>query len=255
MGCRSSSPADDLRGQRQQRTGCLRLGLVAWTCTLVAAPVVVAEAASLGTITAKTLVVVGNSSTVSTPTILGCDNFTGTTGTTMAARAATVAAACSNRVWTAHVGTWTIQTNQAASTTTTDAVATENTATTNSTDRVVLSSLNTGGRSGGLVLSHDGTNSYIAAVMIDATPDRIELRLYSGGVATLLTTINPTFATTNTLELSRSGALFTVTLNGTSVGNYTLSGAQLTSLGAGSRAGLFGGNASVRFDDFAVTSP
>lgn len=46
-----------------------------------------------------------------------------------------------------------------------------------------------------------------------------------------------------------------VALNGTSVGNYSLSAAQLTSLGAGTRAGLFGGNASVRFDDFAVTTP
>jgi hypothetical protein len=222
---------------------------------LLALPVAVARAASLGTITAKSLVVVGSAATVSTPSVLGCDNFTGTTGATMAARAATVAAACSNRVWTVHVGTWTIQANQAASSATADAVTTENTATTNSTARVVLASLNTGGRSGGLVISHDGTSSYIAAVMIDATPDRIELRLYSGGVATLLTTINPTFATTNTLVLSRSSAVVAVALNGTSVGSYSLSAAQLTSLGAGTRAGLFGGNASVRFDDFAVTSP
>lgn len=209
----------------------------------------------MGTITAKSLVVIGSSSTVSTPTVLGCDNFTGTAGTTMAARAATVAAACSNRVWSVHVGTWTIQANQAASTTTVDAVATENVAATDATDRVVLANLNTGGRSGGLVLSHDGTSNYIAAVMIDAAPDRIELRLYNGGVASLLTTFNPTFAATNTLELSRSSAVLTITLNGTSVGSYTLSGAQLTSLGAGARAGLFGGNASVRFDDFAVTTP
>ena len=255
MGCRSSSPADDSRAQHQQRTGRLRLGLAATTFALFSLPVAVAQAASLGTITAKSLVVVGSASTVSAPTVLGCDNFTGTTGATMAARAATVAAACSNRVWSVHVGTWTIQTNQAASSATTDAVATENTATSNSTARVVLSSLNTGGRSGGLVISHDGTSSYLAAVMIDATPDRIELRLYSAGVATLLTTINPTFATTNTLELSRSSAVVAVALNGTNVGSYTLSAAQLTSLGAGSRAGLFGGNASVRFDDFAVTTP
>ena len=254
MGCRSSSPGDQLRAH-QQRTGRLRLGLAASTLALLALPVAVAQAASLGTITAKSLVVVGSASTVSAPAVLGCDNFTGTTGATMTARAATVAAACSSRVWSVHVGTWTIQTNRAASSATIDAVATENTATTNSTARVVLANLNTGGRSGGLVISHDGTSSYIAAVMIDATPDRIELRLYSAGVATLLTTINPTFATTNTLELSRNGGVVAVALNGTSVGSYSLSAAQLTSLGAGTRAGLFGGNASVRFDDFAVTTP
>ena len=104
-------------------------------------------------------------------------------------------------------------------------------------------------------MSHDGTNNYLAAVMIDATPDRIEFRLYSGGVATLLSTLNPTFATTNTLELSRNGAGITITLNGSIAGTYTLSAGQVTSLGAGSRAGLFGGNSSVRFDDFAVTTP
>ena len=116
-------------------------------------------------------------------------------------------------------------------------------------------SLNTGGRSGGVVLSHDGASSYLAAVMIDATPDRIEVRLVSAGAPTVLRTLNPTFATTNTLRLARTGAAISITLNGAAVGAYTLTSPQLTALGPGARAGVFGGNSSVLFDDFVVTTP
>jgi len=214
-----------------------------------------AHAASLGPFTAASLLGINQASTVSTPTVLGCDNFTGTNGTTMAARAATVAAACANQVWTANVGTWTIQTNKAASSATASAVATENTATANSTVQVVLTALNTSGRSGGVVLSHDGTSTYLAAVLIDGAPNRAELRIVVSGTSTLLTNVTPTIIATNTLQLSRSGSNVTVTLNGAVIISTTLTAGQVTSLGVGARAGLFGGDANVRFDDFLVTSP
>jgi len=215
----------------------------------------IAHATTLGSLTARSLLDIDPAASVTTPSTIGCDNFTGTTGATMAGRAATVAASCASRVWTVHVGTWTIQSNKAASSATASAAATQNTTTVNSTSTVVLSSLNTGGRSGGLVLSHDGASSYLAAVMIDGTPDRVELRLVVGGTSTVLVTVNPTFATTNTLQFARSGTSVTVTLNGTSIISTTLTAAQSTSLGAGARAGLFGGDSTVRFDDFLVTSP
>ena len=91
--------------------------------------------------------------------------------------------------------------------------------------------------------------------MIDGSPDRVELRLVVSGTATVLATVNPTFATTNTLQFARSNSTVTVTLNGGSIINATLTAAQITSLGVGARAGLFGGDSSVRFDDFLVTSP
>lgn len=213
------------------------------------------HATSLGGVTATSLLEISSLTSVPAPSVVGCDNFTGTTGASLSARAATVAAACSNRTWTVHVGTWTIQANQAASSATANAVATENTTTVDSTVQAVLLSLNTGGRSGGVVLSHDGASSYLAAVMIDATPDRIEVRLVSAGAPTVLRTLNPTFATTNTLRLARTGAAISITLNGAAVGAYTLTSPQLTALGPGARAGVFGGNSSVLFDDFVVTTP
>jgi len=214
-----------------------------------------ASAAKLGTVTSAGLLSISQAANTGSPSILGCDDFTGTTGTSINGRAATVATACASRTWLGHVGTWTIQANTAASNNTTDAVATENTATASCTVTAVITNLNTGGRSGGLVLSHNGTSTYVAAVMIDATPDRIELRLYTAGVSTLLATYNPTFATTNTLQLSRNAAVVTTTLNGATAGTFTLSAAQLSTLAAGARAGLFGGNNAVRYDDFLVTSP
>ena len=222
---------------------------------MVVSSLVVANAATLGGATAKTLLATSPSSSVGAPTTIGCDNFTGANGTLLSGRSATLATACSSQVWTVHVGTWTIQSNAASSDATASAVATENTATVDSTVQVVLSNLNTGGRVGGVVLSHDGTANYLAAVMIDGAPDRIELRLVAGASVTVLTTINPVFAATNTLSLSRSGATLTVTLNGAAVGGATLTSPQLTTIGAGARAGVFGGSVGVGFDDFSVSVP
>lgn len=217
--------------------------------------IVAVQAATLGGLTARSLLAASQSSSAPTATVTGCDNFTGTTGATLAGRAAQSPTTCVSRVWSVHGGTWTIQTNQAASSATVDAVATENITTADTTVQVVLSNLNTGGRIGGVVNSHDGTSTYLAAVMTDATPDRVELRLVVGSSPTVLTTVNPTFATTNTLALGRSGTALTVTLNSTSIISYTLSAAQVTSLGSGTRGGLYGGNLSVRYDNFLVTFP
>lgn len=254
MGSLSSSP-DGSGGVGQRWFASGRTGVAGGLLFAVLVTVAAGHATSLGGVTATSLLEISSLTSVPAPSVVGCDNFTGTTGASLSARAATVAAACSNRTWTVHVGTWTIQANQAASSATANAVATENTTTVDSTVQAVLLSLNTGGRSGGVVLSHDGASSYLAAVMIDATPDRIEVRLVSAGAPTVLRTLNPTFATTNTLRLARTGAAISITLNGAAVGAYTLTSPQLTALGPGARAGVFGGNSSVLFDDFVVTTP
>jgi hypothetical protein len=214
-----------------------------------------ASAASLGGGSSTTLVAIDEAAAASTPTVLGCDNFTGITGASMTGRVVVSAGACSSRVWTTHIGTWTIQANRAASSATTSANATVDTASPEATVQTVLTAINTGGRSGGLVLAHDGTATYLAAVMTDATPDRIELRLVDAGVSTVLAAANPTFVATDTLQLSRSGSSVTVTLNGALIVASSLDAAQLTTLGTNGRAGLFGGSTGVRFDDFVVTNP
>ncbi len=215
----------------------------------------VAWASALGGLGSATLTAYDVAGPVGAPAVVACDNFTGTTGANLNGRGVVVAAACASRTWMAHVGTWTVQTNQAASSATASAVVTVNTAVSDASVQVVLRSLNTGGRSGGVVLDHSGGATYLAAVMIDGAPDVVQLRLVVAGSPTVLATATPAFATTNTLRLARVGTSVTVRVNGSSVITATLSAGAVASLGGAGRAGLFGGNSSVRFDDFVVSVP
>ena len=107
--------------------------------------------------------------------------------------------------------------------------------------QVVLANLNTGGRVGGVVISHNGLSNYLAAVMIDGSPDRVEVRLYNLGLPTVLSTFTPAFGATNTLRLSRNGSTLNVTLNGTVAGGVTLTTTQLLLLGSGTLSGTLRG--------------
>ena len=223
--------------------------------TMAIATVGYANAATLGGITTRTLGAFSVSGGSSAPTVAGCDDFTGTNGVSLNSRAATVAAPCANRTWTVHVGAWTIQSNRAAANATAAAVATQNVTASGASARVELTSLNTGSRSGGVVVSHNGTTTYLAAVAIDGSPDRTELRLVNAGVPTVLASANTPLATTNTIRLSRAGAAVTVELDSSTVLSYTLSAANQTTLGTGTRPGIYSGNTNVRFDNFLTDRP
>lgn len=227
-----------------------RLGLVC--CALV---VGVADATTLGGIRAQSLVSQNVAATASAAVVVTCDNYTGTTGALLSSRAVTAAASCANAVWTTHVGTWTIQSNQAASSTTSNATATLNVGSADCTVQAVMTGLATVDASAGVVTSHNGTSTYLGAVLIKNSPDRIELRLYQFGVASIIATATTTIVTSNTLSLTRSASNVSVALNGTTVLTTTLTPTQSTALGTGKRSGLFGNNSSVRYDDFLVTNP
>ena len=208
----------------------------------------------LGGVTTQTVFAVNQATTVPAPTIIGCDNFTGTTGASMSGRAVTVAAACASRTWAVHSGTWTIQSNRAGSTTTT-AVATINTATSAATVRATVTASATGRRAG-VVGSHNATSTYLAAVLVDAATDRLELRIYNVAVSTALATANITLTTSNTVSFTRSGTALSASLNGTPVVTATLTGTQSTLLGTSGRSrSCSSNNTALRFDDFLVTTP
>ena len=58
------------------------------------------------------------------------------------------------------------------------------------------------------------------------------------------------------LRLTRQSSLITLRVDGTVATTATLTAAQITSLAAGTRAGLYANSAAqVRFDDFLVTTP
>ena len=189
------------------------------------------------------------------PSVVGCDNFTGTNGTTLNNRVATVAASCANRTWAVEAGAWTVQSARAAPNATANAVATLNTAQASATIQADLTAITANGRSGGVVLSHDGTSTYLAAVAVNTTTDRIDLKVVKAGTPTTVATANASLAaTTTTLRMTRSATAVTVWVNGTAVLNHTLSTANAAAL-TGGRAGIIGGTSSVRFDDLVVTTP
>jgi hypothetical protein len=219
------------------------------------AALAVAHAATLGGLPARSLAAVDATASAPTAMVVSCDNFTGTTGAAIGGRAVSVAAKCANAVWTAHIGSWTVQGNLAASAATANANATLNVGAVNCTVQVVITGLNSAGRLAGVVTSHDGSSTYLAAVLTKGSPDLIELRLYQSGAPTVIASASTTIVATDTLSISRNGASITVVLNGATILNASLNAAQLTALGSGQRSGLFGGNASVRYDNLVFTNP
>ncbi len=214
-----------------------------------------AYAASVGGLASASILSFAQAGASGAPTVIGCDNFTGTTGATIDARAATTATSCAGRTWAVEAGAWTIQSAKAAPNATADAVVTLNTAQSSATVQTDLTAINANNRSGGVVLSHDGTSTYLAAVAVNTTTDRVDLKVVKSGTATTVATATASLAaTTTTLRMTRSGTTVTVWVNGTSVLTHTLSTANNSAL-TGGRAGLIGGSSSVRFDDVLVTSP
>lgn len=212
-------------------------------------------AASVGGLASASILSFAETGTSGAPTVVGCDNFTGTNGTTLNNRAATVASSCANRTWAVEAGAWTVQSAKAAPNATTNAVVTLNTAAPSATVQADLTAINANSRSGGVVLSHDGTSTYLAAVAVNTTTDRVDLKVVKAGTPTTVATANASLAaTTSTLRMTRAANAVTVWVNGTVVLTHTLSASNASTL-SGGRAGLIGGTSSVRFDDVLVTSP
>lgn len=230
---------------------------VRWTplLALAAAGVVVAHASGLGGFATSTMFAVDRAGSAGVPVVLTCDDFSGTSGATMSGRVVTVASSCANAVWTTHAGTWSVQSNRAAPPSVSAATATLNVGAIDCTVQIGLTSLNVAGRVAGVVVSHDGSSTFLAAVLVKGPPDVAELRLYLSGATTVLASAPTSILSSDTLVLNRSGSKVTMTLNGSVISTVTLNANQLAALGTARRPGLFGGNNNVRFDDLLVTTP
>lgn len=218
--------------------------------------VATAAASSLGTLAARSLVATDWAAHVAVPAIVGCDNFAGPTGSSLDGRAAVSGERCAGRAWRVHDGTWTIQADQAASSTAQPITATLDTASADATVMVTITNVDVGRRSAGVVASHGGAATYLAAVLIDGRPDRVELRHYVDGRATTLASAAVALSGANTVAMVRAGSSVSVELNGSAVLAVTLTPTQQAALGSSGRAGLFGAShTNVRFDDLVVTVP
>lgn len=219
---------------------------------LVAAAASTAHAAKLSPLTTRTLYAL-KSSADAMPNLLVSDAFTGTTGTTVNARASDT-----GQPWSVAYGALQIDTNRVRCSTCSsgnyaaalvDADLAQVTATVK-----VRSATNSG--AAGLVLNANQLGTQAFAAWYDA--GTVQLLRYVNGTATFVaggTVTTPANNTDVPLAVTFSAGKYTVSFNNAQVLTYTLSAADQTAFGANTYFGvvIYDDPNVVRLDDFQVT--
>ncbi len=234
-----------------------RLGLtvaVVASCVLGGRAIAAAGATSLGGLSSDPLVAFAGASAAGAPALATCDNFDLTAGD-LAGRTVSDAARCNGLVWTVHAGTWTVSGGRVSATGATPAVATLATALSSATVWIEFDGADIGVHETGVVLDHDGVDTYLAAVVVGDVVPRVDLRLVDGGVATVLASSPITVGSSVVVALTRDGTTATVHVAGALVVSQVLDGAAVATLGAATGAGLLASNSSVTADDLRVSPP
>lgn len=234
-----------------QTRGAVRLTIMATLLTTG-----VAHAASLGDLTSRSLAEWTQAATITTPTLLTCDDFSraAATGSALNTRPVQLPANCGAFTWTSHLGTWTISSGQLAATTT-NATATIATGQTDISAETTILNANGSSRIAGVAIDHTGsTRIFLVAVL--SGPGTAMLQLVNGVAITTLATAAATVTASTVLRITRNGTTVTVSVNGTLALTYTLTSAQVTTLAAGVRVGLYWNSGStIRYTNVVATSP
>ena len=181
------------------------------------------------------------------PTVVTWDSFTGTNGTSLSGRALS-----GGGNWVVNGGTWTIQTNRAASTSATRArisVAGGN------QNRSALATLTIGASARAGLVALDSGTAYIYAVYSKASSGTMQLYKFSGSATLLASVTGIGLPATAEMKLDASTNTIRVSFAGVQVLSYTLTAAEITTFknAANNRYGLIADADSVtRFDDFHV---
>jgi len=190
-------------------------------------------------------------------TRLTCDDFAlaAATGAAMASRPVQLPANCGAGTWTSHTGTWSITTGQAGSSSVANANASFPVGSTDMTAEVTMLNANAAGRIGGVTVSHTGTTRIYVAGVVSAL-NQVQIRFVNANTVTTLATATVTIGASAVLRLTRQGTAITLRVDGTIRATATLTDAQVTSLAAGTRAGLYtSSSSSLRFTRIFVTTP
>jgi hypothetical protein len=229
---------------------------------LLTAGAAVAHASSLGGVSSTRLT---SAFVAGAPAVIvyGCDDFTGTNGTSLVGRAATAAAPCNNRSWSVPLGSWVIQTNAAQSTGImiglSGGTAVMNTSTGPTVSvRAGVSATGLGllTAAGGVVASYTNSTTFLRAqiergVLVGLLGDSVRLFLGSTQLASVPYTI--VGGSTPQLRLTRNGTSVSVRVDAAVMINATLTGAESAALSGGQAGIYFFGANGIRIDDFAVT--
>lgn len=216
--------------------------------------VVVGFASGLGGLDGGSLQSWSTQLAVTAPTVLICDNFDVADGD-LDGRAVSTAASCGLDIWSVDAGTWTVGGGSVAADGTPAATASLPVAQAEVTVAALVQGADSGGAAGGVVGSHDGADTYLAAVIVGDVTPHVDLVLVSGGSPTTLTGASSAIPASAMLALTRDGTSVEVRVDGVVVLSYTLSAGDIATLGAGTRAGLYASSNSVQFDNLRVTTP
>lgn len=215
-----------------------------------------AHAASFGGLTALSLGTLDAAASDLAPAIISCDDFgrPASTGSALAARPVQLPASCGSFNWTTHLGTWTISSGQLA-TTTTNASATIAAGQTDISAEATILNANGSSRSAGVAINHSGVSRiYLVAALVG--PGTVRLRLVNGSTITSLASATATITATTVVRITRVGSAVKVSVNGALRISYTLTNAQVTMLGGGTRVGLYWNSGStIRFKSILATQP
>lgn len=227
--------------------------LAAWAGVLA---IGVANAASLGGLTPKSLVAWNQSGSAGAPTVLTCDNFSlaAATGSALANRPVQLPGKCGSGTWTIHVGSWSISSGQ-LNPSSSDTTATISAGQTNISAEATVIGANGNNRIAGVAIDHTGA-SLIYLVGALSGPDTAELLLVNGGSVTALASSAATINATTVVRITRNGTAVSISVDGVLVMSYTLSASQVTTLSGGTGVGLYydrGG--AIRFTNIVATTP
>ncbi len=207
----------------------------------------VAGAQPVGPVTSKVLTAFSMAASTGAPNVLTWANFTGTTGTNLSGQALN-----GSGTWIVTAGTWTIQSNAAATTSVALARIDTNVGTQNAT---ALATLTFGvSANAGLVALNNGTN-FVYALYSTATGGTITLTKSTGSTVVLSTVTGVGTPTSASMKLDASTTTLKVSFAGNVVLSYTLTAAEITALKGttNNRFGLIANKDTVtRFDDFHV---
>jgi len=239
-------------------TGRLRsCGLViavAATCLLGGRAIASGNATSLGGLSSDHLLAVDGAATTGVPALTTCDNFDVTTGD-LAGRTVSDAARCSGFTWAVHSGSWAVSGGRVAGSGATPAIATLPVLLSSATASAAVHDVDTGGRQAGVVLDHNGVDTYLAALIVGDVVPRIDLVLVDAGVAAVLASATVSLSSSVVVALTRDDASVVVHLDGVQVVSHSLDGASVATLGAATGAGLATSSSSVTIDHLRVSPP
>jgi hypothetical protein len=240
------------RSARLRRCG-LAIATMA-TCVLSGRAIAGGNAASLGGLSSDPLIAFDRAAATGAPALTTCDNFDLSDGD-LAGRTVSDSSRCGGLSWTVHTGSWTVSGGRVTGSGATPAVATLSTSLSSATVWAEVDDVGIGGREAGVVLDHDGSDTYLAAEIVGDVVPTIDLVLVDAGVPSVLASATVSVGASAALALTRDDVSVEVHLDGVLVVGHVLDGASVATLGAATGAGLSTSSSSVTIDNLRVSPP